>query len=762
MTGELEVIGRPAPKLDAVAKVTGRLRYVADLDLPGALVAKLVVSTVAHGRILSVDATEAERLPGVRAVITGRDLPRTRYGQLVKDQPFLPTDKVRYLGEPVAAVAAVDERTAERAAQLVRVEYEELPALSTTEDALAEGAPLVHEEAASYEVVPMTMESPLPLGKPVHGTNVLFDLHLRDGDPERGFAEAYRVFEEVYSVPMVSHAAMEPHACAAEVDAEGRITVWTPTQTVTRVRAWIAEYFDLPMERVRVIGTKPGGGFGAKIGVVLEPYVVALSLKTKAPVRLVLTRTETFCMIGGWLPGQFRFKTGVSEDGRLLARRLEVVWNAGAYSNTSPVASANAALVALGPYRAEHVELSSRLVYTNLPGARPYRGLAATQANWAAERHIDSVARGLGQDPLEFRIRNRLRPGDRTPWGEVIREARIEECLRAAAAEIGWSRSPRPGSGKGIAATWKMTLPGFVAQCRVELHEDTSVDVYSGSIDIGTGSEVVLGQVAAEVLGVPLEHVRVHMGDTAFDLEDSGAAASRTAVYAGSATLQASTRVKEQVLELAAQELGVPAGELELRRGWVRLVGRPESGLPLATLLQGVGTLSGQGEFRGVARTERVEGHPVGWRFADWKFGACAADVEVDLETGRVGVGRVVVAHDIGRVLNRLNVETQAQGSVVMGTGAALYEQLVFEGAQLANPSFMEYLLPTALEAPREIVPVLIEPGTGHGPFGSLGFGELPIIAVAAALGNAVAAATGVEVCDLPITPEKILDGLEA
>ncbi|HKF78028.1 MAG TPA: xanthine dehydrogenase family protein molybdopterin-binding subunit [Candidatus Dormibacteraeota bacterium] len=757
------MIGGRVPKLDAVDKVTGGMRYVADLDIPGLLVGKLVGSTVAHARIVSIDTSEAERLPGVRAVITGRDMPESRYGQLISDQPFLPVDKVRYYGEPVVAIAAVDEPTAEQAARLVGVEYDELPALADADRALAPDAALVHEEASTYDAVPMTRESPIPLRPPEPGTNLLFELTLNAGDVEQAMRRAVRVFEETYTVPMVAHAAMEPHAAAAEVDADGGITVWTGSQSPRRVHATLARYFDVPREQIRVIGLKPGGGFGARIGMILEPYCVALSRAAGAPVRIVLTRIETFQTIGGWLPGRFHFRTGVDAEGRMVAREVDIVWNAGAYAMTSPVACANAALVALGPYPAKHVSVRSRLVYTNLPAARPYRGLAATQGNWAAERHVDSVARALGADPLDFRLRHLLRAGDVMPWGEVNREVHLEECVRAAAAELGWGTSPVPaGRGRGIAAMWKFTLPGFFSEAEVVLHEDARVDVYTGAVDIGTGVQVVLAQVAAEVLAVPVERVAVHMADSEYGLEDSGASASRSAVYAGNATLEAATRVRDQLLDMAERELGIPAAQLALRDGRVAAAGSPPgSGVSVAQLLAGGGDLSAPGAFRGEVRTEQTPGAPTTWQFADWKFGACAVEVGVDRETGVVDVRRVVAAHDIGRVLNRLNVETQTEGSVVMGIGAAIYEQQVFDGAQLVNPTFMDYVMPTALEAPPEVVPVLLETGSGHGPFGSHGFGELPIIPVAAAIGNAVADATGVQVRDLPITAERVLLGLD-
>jgi carbon-monoxide dehydrogenase large subunit len=764
VTRPLNLIGQPVTRLDAVEKVTGAMRYVGDLDIPGLLVGKLVTSATPHARIVSIDTSEAAKLPGVRAVITGHDMPQKRYGQLIHDQPFLPIDKVRHYGEPLAAVAAVDEATALLAAQLVEVEYQLLPALQDADEALKPDAALVHEDASTYEAVPMTRESPVPLRAPDPGTNLFFEVDLRTGDVEVAMAAADHVFEETYTVPMVSHSAMEPHACAAAVEAGGSATIWTGSQTPMRIQPWLAEYFGLRPDQVRVVGVKPGGGFGGKIGVVLEPYCMALSRAAGAPVRIVLSRIETFQMIGGWLSGRFHFKTGVSADGRLLARQLDVTWNAGAYAMTSPVASANAALLALGPYRGENVALHSRLVYTNLPAARPYRGLAATEANWAAERHIDTVARGLGVDPLEFRLRNCLRPGDATPWGEVIHDVRLEECLRAAATEVGWDRGPaQSGSGQGIAAMWKFTLPGFVSEAEVRLQEDGSVDVFSGNIDIGTGVEVVLAQVAGEVLQVPAQRVRVHMGDTAFGLQDSGASASRSAVYAGNATWAASTQVKQQLLDLAGRELGVEPSALELEDSRVVIADhRGGPSLDVGQLLAGGGALSASAGFTGEVHTELTEGSPTTWRFADWKFGACAAEVGVDRETGMVRVARVVVAHDIGRILNRLNVETQADGCVVMGIGAALYEQEVFDQAQIVNPTFMDYIMPTAMEAPGEIVPILLEPGSGHGPFGARGFGELPIIAVGAAIGNALAAATGVEIRDLPITAEKVLADLDA
>ncbi|MBI4233284.1 MAG: xanthine dehydrogenase family protein molybdopterin-binding subunit [Chloroflexi bacterium] len=756
------LIGKRIPKLDAVEKVTGRLRYVADLRMAGMLYGKLVHSPYPHARILKIDTSAAEQLPGVMAVITGKDMPQTRYGHLVKDLSFLPLDKVRYFGEPVAAVAAMDEATAEQAAELVQVEYEELPVVGEAEEAIQPGAPLIHEDLAKYETRPITADSPLPLGNVMPGTNIFYQLQLRSGDVQKGFRESDRIFEETYRVPMVSHAAMEPHACIAEVAPNGYITVWTCTQGVSRMQHWIAELFGLSDNMVRVIGMKPGGGFGGKIGMTLEPYCIALSKKAGRPVRIVMTRDETFHMIGGWLPGVFKFKTGVTKDGRLLARQVEILWNGGAHSYTSPVASALASLVSLGPYKTPHVSLDSKLVYTNRPGARPWRGLAATQGNWAAERHIDEIARQLGVDPLEFRLKNCLEPGDPTPWGEVPTDVCIKECLQAAAEAIGWGKAKeKANSGKGIASLWKWTVPGFVSQALVKVLEDGSAEVISGTPDIGTGSEVVMAQIAGEVLGLPVNRIRVYMADTASGLLDYGASASRSASYSGSAVLRAALDVRDQNLHLASRELEIPVEELEMVDQRVQQKGKPDRNIPISKLLAGRGTLVGKGEFRGQVHTKLAEGVKTGWRFADWKFGAAAAEVEVDPETGKAQVERVVMVHDIGRIINRLNVESQAHGSAVMAIGATMYEHMMYDGARMVNPTFMEYIMPTALEAPRKMIPIFLEPATGHGPFGAKGFGELPVVAVGSAVGNAIADAVGAQVRDLPMTPEKVLKALE-
>ncbi|MBI4587470.1 MAG: xanthine dehydrogenase family protein molybdopterin-binding subunit [Candidatus Rokubacteria bacterium] len=762
------LIGKQIPRMDAAEKVTGRLRYVADVKLPGMLYGKLLRSSYPHARILGIDTGAAERHRGVLAVITGRDMPQKRHGHLVNDLSFLPLDKVRYLGEPVAAVAAMDEAAAEEAIQLIQVEYQELPTVSEEDEAIREHAPILHEELAQYEVQSITTSSPLPVGNVVPGTNICYQLQLRAGDVEEGFREADRIVEETFRVPMVHHAPMETHGAVADVTLAGHVTIWTCTQGISRLQRWLAEYFDLPQSMVRIIGMKAGGGFGSKIAMTLEPYCVALSKRAGRPVRIILTRDEEFISIGGWVPGTFRFKTGVKNDGRLVARQVSIRWNAGAHSYTSPVATAMGALVALGPYRVPNVQLESSLVYTNRPGSRPWRGLAATQANWAVERHTDSLARSVSMDPLEFRLKNCFETGDATPWGEVLEDVRLRECLLSAADTLGWGKAKgKPCRGRGIASLWKWTVPGFISQALVKVFEDGSVQVITGTPDIGTGSEVVLAQIAGEVLSVPLERIRVYGADSDAGLFDYGASASRSAVYSGNAVLQAARAVREQILQLASRHLQVPLEELELGDERVFLKGKSETSVPLARVLRGQSVLMGSGAFRGEGQDggHRGPGRGTspegGWAFADWKFGAAAAEVEVDPETGATQVTRIVAAHDIGRVLNRLNVETQVHGSVVMGLGAALTEHMAFDGGRLLNPSFMEYIMLTALEAPREIIPVLLEPGTGVGPYGAKGFGELPVVAVPAAVGNAVADAVGVEVRDLPITPEKVLMAME-
>jgi CO/xanthine dehydrogenase Mo-binding subunit len=756
---EFTTVGRPIPKLDAIDKVTGRHRYPGDVELPGMLWGKILRSPYPHARITKVDASAAETMPGVAAVLTWRDLPRKRLGFIIKDHDVLASDVVRYCGEPVAAVAAESEAAAEAACRAIEVQYEELPAVFEPEGAMAPGAPLVHEGLASYEIRAVSTAATMPFIRPEAGSNVCHHFTLRHGDVESGFRRAAQVFEDEFSFQMVHHAPMEPHGSLAQVTPSGEVVVWSGVQAVHRARHWLAEYFDLPQSKVRVISLKPGGAFGGKITLTLEPIVVGLARKAGRPVKIVMTRAETFIATGGRRPGRMTVKTGVDGSGRIVARQARILWNSGTISESGPISSSLAALLAPGPYRIPDVRVDSYLVYTNTIAPRAFRGLGAPQVLWATESHTDIVARKLGLDPLEFRLRHAFEDGDVAPWGETLHSVTLKECLQRAAAEIGWYERKAPGEGRGLASVWKWTVPGTLSQALVKVHEDGTVGVMTGIADFGTGSATIMAQIAAEELGVDIENVSVVVGDTELTPYDYGSASSRSTVHAGSAVREAALLARRQIVERAAAALDVNPREIELRKGQVWLADRPDAGLPLARFVKGY--VLGLGSFQGggVGPSDPETG-ATPRATHDWKWGATGVTAEVDGDTGTVKVKRLVSVNDVGFAINPLNVESQIHGSVVMGLGATFLEEVAFDGGGIANPNFMEYLLPTATDLPGEIVPVIVESRKGDGPYGAKGIGEPPIVGVSPAVGNAIEDAVGVRIRELPITPERVARAL--
>lgn len=757
------VLGRRVPALDAVEKVTGDLRFTADLRLPGMLHACILRSPYPHARIVGIDVTRAECLPGVRAVITSRDLPPKRIGKIVKDEWCLARDKVTFVGEPVAAVAAEDERTAQDALELIDVDYEELPAVHDAIEGRSRGAPLVHETPETYEYSASQWGQAWgSMWFEIRGNegNVCSTFKLRSGDVDTGFAASDLVIEETYHHPMVHHAALETHAAIARVDAGGQITVWTGNQSVYPLRDMLAEYFEVPASRVRVVGVKMGGAWGAKIDPTLEPICIALSRKVGRPVKIVLTRAEEFAAVGGRRPAWFRVKTGMMRDGRLVAREVEQTWTAGHRSGGVGAHVGHWGYVGAGPYRIANVKVDSHLVYTNQVAPRAFRGLGTPQIAWAIERHTDSLARAVDMDPVEFRLANCYVDGDRAPWGEVLEGVTLKETLLEAAKAVGWGGSADRGRGKGVALGWKWTAGGTFSRAQVTVNEDGSVTVITGLPDLGQGTETVLAQVAAETLGVALEDVKVAVGDSDLPANDMGAFSSRGASHTGNAVKEAADEARRKLFALAALVMGAPPDELDLKDGRVRHAAGSE--VPLRAVLAGHGSVTGEGFFRGpkasrydpeTGATDRV--------CAEWKYWASAADLGVDVETGVVTLHKAVSVHDVGRALNPQLVEGQIIGGMAQAVGAALLEHVVFDHGRIANPSFMHYLLPTADSVPRELEAIMLESGTGVGPGGAKGIGEPSVVALGPAIGNALLDAVGVSIRDLPITPEKVLAGLD-
>ncbi len=756
----LAYVGQKLPRLDAPEKVTGRAVYGVDLKLAGMLHAKILRSPLPHARITRIDTSKAERLIGVRAVVTGRDAPYTLNAAIIKDWPFFAQEKVRHVGEAVAAVAAVDEETAEEALGLLDVEYEELPAVFDPEDAMREGAPVIHEGLMDYPRAEAF--------HPVAGTNICNYYKLRRGDAEAAFADCAVLVEERYTTAMMQHCPMEVHVAIAQQTSDGRLTVWTSAQSPYWTRAELATALGIPMSDIRIIVPYVGGGFGAKHAVKVEQYAVALAIKAgNRPVRIALTRAEEFGASLVRQPTIIDIKTGATRDGRILARKIRIVWNTGAYADLSPAVSRNAGFAAGGPYTIPHVWVDSYCVYTNNPVSGAFRGFGVPEVTWAGESQLDVVARELGMDPLDLRVRNAVEEGSESVLGEVLHSVGVKECLRRAADALGWHEPRQPRRGRGIACMHKSTGTPTSSAAFVKLNEDGTVSLLSSAVEMGQGAATVLAQIVAEELGVKPEHIRVVPPDTDVTPFERSTTSSRTTFHAGNALLAAARDARQQILEVAGDVLEASPKDLELRdeRVWVK--GSPERSVPLAKLWKSGMYSRGQYPIlgRGAYSTSGIYDplDPVTGRSkratAFWMYAAQAAEVEVDLETGKVTVLRLTAAHDVGKAINPQTCQQQIEGALVMGLGQALFEQLVIDQGRPVNPSFIDYKIPCTLDIP-QLETILVEAEHNDGPFGAKGLGEPGLAPTAAAIGNAILDAVGVRMCDLPITPEKVLCAL--
>jgi len=745
----LRIVGEPLPRKDGSDIVTGNVVYGADVSFPGILYGRVIRSSIASGRIVKLDTSKAKEFPGVKAVITAEEAPATRFGYGIKDERIF-VNRIRYMGEVIGAVAAVDEETANEAIRLVEVQYEETPGVFDVLEAVKPGAPLVHEEMETYE-----SNSTVPSSwKPRFGTNILHEVESGRGDLEKGFAEADRVFEDTFKTRRVQHCYLEPHACVAKAEAD-TITVWTSTQKAFIVRSALAEIFSIPESSIRVICTKVGGGFGGKNGVRLEHYAVALALKTGRPVKMVMRRDEEFAASAGSVPATIIMKTGVKRDGTITARQVKFFWDCGAYSEGLP-ASNRAIHDGAGPYKIPHFKVTSLLVYTNTMRGCPFRGLGCPESTWAGESQIDMIARRLGLDPVEARMKNLVTDGDRaaTPGGEILEGVLAKECLERVVKEIGYHnrKSLDDGEAIGIAMIYKSptSAGGAVSSANVSLHRDGSVQLFVGSSDVGGGMETILAQMVAEVFGVEISDVNVVSGDTALVPFDHGTYSSRATVSSGLAALQAAEEVKNRFLEIAGKVLEEEPARLMVRGKKVfRIAGG--GGIPITDILKSPRSSQKSLTATGFANEDGKKG---------WRFGAQAVKVRVDRETGMIHVLRVVSAQDVGKAVNPPLVEGQLEGGVVMGLGYALGEEILLDEGKTINSTFSDYRIPFAQGIP-PIQLFMMESPLLNGPFGAKGIGELGNFGIAPAIANAVDNAVGIRITDLPMTPEKVLDALE-
>jgi CO/xanthine dehydrogenase Mo-binding subunit len=751
-TKMMRVVGKSLPRFDAPGKVTGTAVYAADFALPGMLVGKILRSTEPHAHIVRLDVTRARSLPGVRAVISAADVPDVRYGGGLKDETVFAAGKVRYVGQPVAAVAATTPEAADAALRAIEVVYEPMPPVLDLDAALAPDAPLVHEEWETYTAIPILHRD----------GNVCNRARIVVGDVERGFEEADRIFEHNFKTGMVHQGYTEPRAAVAQWDSSGTVTVWSNTQLPFEAQNTLAEILAVSPSKIRVIVPGIGGGFGGKLRVGVEHFAAFLAKKAGRPVKVMTTSEEELTAAYPRQGTVVELKTGVTREGRITAKAGRIWFDTGAFAGSGPGVASVATLVLAGPYRIPNLHLEGFAVYTNKTNCGSFRAPSGPQSNFAVESQMDIIADALGLDPLEFRLRNIVGEGDEGPTGQVLHAVGLEECLRKAAAAIGWSdRRPERWRGKGLACGW-WTTTGGSSGVYVKINPDGTVALNTGAAEIGTAALTGAAQVLAEELGVDLADIGVVSADTFSTPFDFGAQGSRTAFAVGNACRAAVVDLKPRMFALAATQLGVDAEQCALADKHVVAGDKRISLADLARLSQQTGGgLIAQGTFIAPPTpydTKRVDGH-VYPAFHSPSFHAHAVDLSVDPDTGEIAIHKYVVAQDVGFALNPTYIEGQIEGGVAQGLGQALSEEIVYEGGRVLNANLTDYKMPTTLDMPRVETILVQHPGL-VGPYGAKGVGEPPNVEPPAAVANAVAAAVGLRVTELPITAEKIALGL--
>ena len=756
------IVGHGVTRYDAPDKVTGRAKYTADIRLPGMIHGKILGSPIAHGLITRLDVSKARALPGVLAVLTGADVPDTWYGvsPAREDEQILAKDRVRYVGDEIAAVAAVDEETAERALKLIEVEFEPLPAVFDPEAAMALGAPLIHPENPRY----------------ANNINTRVDWHF--GDVERGFAQADHVRAQHFVGNRTYQSPMEPHAALASWEAHGdRLTLWSSTQVPHYLHRSLARTLGIPMGSIRVIRPAVGGGFGAKCEATPLDFCAAiLARKTGRPVMMEYSREEMHVHFRGRHKQHIDLKIGVKQDGTITAVEQKVVLDGGAYTSFGVITAYYAGSMLPTLYKMPNYRYDGTRVYTNLPASGAFRGHGVPQPRFAFESLLDMIAEDLGIDPIEIRLRNAMTPNTRTCNALDISSCEFTQTLERARETSGWpakkGKLPR-GKGIGVGCGGFVSGAGYPiyrsdfphSNAVIRVHEDgTAVSLHIAAAEIGQGSDTVMVQIAAEELGVPYQQVWLVECDTVLSPLDLGAYSSRLTLMGGNAVRMAAQQVKTQLFEVAAHELGCDVGALTARGGRIFVKEYPEMGLDWAIAARLAfsrkGPVVGTGSYRPPKNLGGdVKGSTVGTSPA-YSFSTAVAEVTVDLETGYVTVDRITDFSDAGTVINPVTFHGQVEGSMVMGLGETLFEDtVVAANGRFANANLHDYLIPTICDAP-EITTVAVDSYEPHGPFGAKEIGEGSLLPVLGAIANAVYDACGVRVTELPITPEKILRGL--
>lgn len=772
---EYRHIGKSPLRIEAREKVTGQATYTFDLEMPGMLYAKCLHSPYASAEIINIDTCAAKALPGVKAVLTGEDIPYL-LGLYMIDKRVLARGKVRYQGEAVVVVAAVDEETAERALALVKIEYKELPGVMSIDEALA-GTILVHEDINELEYIKGVFF-------PQPDSNIASWNKTVKGDIAQGFAEADFIIENELTLPAVAHVPMETHVAIAQADPySNAVKIWSSTQSPFGVRKLLAKALDIPAGDIQVIAPYVGGGFGGKAGIHLEPLVAVLSRACKGrPVKITASREEEFNQLPSRAGMRGRVKTGVKKDGTITAVEIYYDWDSGAYADYGVNVGRAATYSGAGPYEIPNIELHSRTLYTNKVFSTAYRGFGHLETHWVIERQMDLIAQQLTMDPYEFRMKNLLRDGSLTISGEHINanSGRPDHCLAAVAQEIGWN-GYRPAKerqaaiqsgkvrGKGLACLQKApAMPSNTSTSAImQMDEDGNVRIMLGAVDMGQGANTVMAQIAAEVLDMPMEKIKVAWEtDTSRHPYDWSTVASKYTFMGGNAVKRCAHNLMMQMKEIAAQILRCSIEDLMHGNEFIYHIQHNHRRLAYKDLAMGYayengnsigGPLIARGTYMADGLTYLDPKTGQGLPALDWTFGAHGVEIEVDIETGEIQIIKIASAFDVGQVINKKLAEGQIIGGVLQGIGSALLEGFKFSpNGRLLNPSFTDNKIPTAKDIPTEIVPICVENPQVDGPFGARGIGEHPMISVPSVIGNALYDALGINFFDLPLSAERV------
>lgn len=752
---EYTVLGTSIPRQGGVERVIGAGIYGVDLALKNELHGGILRSQHAHAKIVSIDTSAAKALPGVHAVVTAADAPDVRYGRTYIDRYMLAKNRVRYMGDPVAAVAAESQAIVKQALTKIKVVYEPLPVVIDPEETMKPSAPTLHDD--------MPLPKNLPPDAKVKNVCSFTTVHV--GDPEKAMAEADVVVDEVYETKMIHPQYLEPRIAAAQVEPDGRITVWANAQAPFSVRTDVARLLGIPLNKVRILSTELGGGFGGKAsgitsGAAIEPICALLAVKAKRPVMIVLDKAEETISTTIRSGAKMYIKTGVKKDGTIVARTGKVVYDAGAYSGFGAMAGARCTNMLGGWYLMPNCHIDGYVVYTNKQVCGPVRGPGGPQAAFAVESHMDSIAAKLNMDPVEFRLKNTPKPGDKIIGVAKLRDVSLGETIKTAAEKIGWGKVKlEKNQGIGIATGSWIESAGPGGGAIVKVNEDGSVTVHIGKIDMGTAPRFGIPLIAAEELGIPVSDVTVVNVDTDASPWDAGTVGSRAIIVSGTATRLAAIDARNQLFKLAASQLEASPDDLEIKDRQIRVKGTPSKSIPLATIATAAHNVIGEVIGRGYCDNQAMMAEEKA-RGSSQPFTAHACIVEVDTNTGNVKILKYVAVHDIGFPIHPVAVEGQIEGATAMSIGQALCEQVMCDdNGRTMNPSFVDYLMPTINMMPR-IETTLVHGYPGAGPYGAKGAGEIACVPPMAAIANAIYNATGVRIRKLPLSPENVLRAL--